>query len=397
VRESAPPATQPPDLGADTDTTEAKPRDSWRLLLAVVAAFGVAYEGVNALPLLLGSLVDGLGLDEAGAGALGSLELGGLAASSLLLAPRVDRMSRRRLAFCGALGACAGHGLSALADSFSILALARFAAGLGEGATIAAANSAAASARDPDRLFAKASVLGGLIAAATLVALPYAIEPWSYPGGFGAVAGITVLCVPFLLWLPTIPESAAAARGLPGRRLLGVVTLAATLLFSAAQGAIWAFSERIGIAIGFSREEVGLALGVTTLAGLAGGVIAAVLGTRGGRPLLLTLGLGANVVSTWMVVMAGSSELYLTGLLAWGIAFYFALPYLLGTAAALDPLGRWAAAAAGASAVGMALGPGAAGLVVSESGYPALAGFVIACGVGAAMLILPAARAADRH
>ena len=98
---------------------------------------------------------------------------------------------------------------------------------------------------------------------------------------------------------------------------------------------------------------------------------------------------------TWMVVMAGSSELYLAGLLAWGIAFYFALPYLLGTAAALDPLGRWAAAAAGASAVGMALGPGAAGLVVSESGYPALAGFVIACGVGAAVLILPAARAAS--
>jgi predicted MFS family arabinose efflux permease len=381
---------------ADTDTTRATPRDSWRFLLAVVAAFGVAYAGVNALPLLLGSLVDGLGLDEAGAGALGSLELGGLAASSLLLASRVDRVSRRRLAIWGALGACAGHGLSALAGSFPVLVLARIAAGLGEGATIAAANSAVASVRDPDRLFAQASVLGGLIAAASLVALPYAIEPWGHSGGFGAIAGISILCVPFLFWLPTIPESSATARGLPGRKLLGVATLGAILLFSAAQGALWAFSERIGIAIGFSREEVGLALGVTTLAGLAGGVIAAVLGTRGGRPMLLTVGLGANVVSTWMVVMAGTSELYLAGLLAWGIAFYFALPYLLGTAAALDPLGRWAAAAAGASAVGMALGPGVAGLVVSGSGYPALGGFVIACGLGAAVLILPVARAVDR-
>ena len=130
--------------------------------------------------------------------------------------------------------------------------------------------------------------------------------------------------------------------------------------------------------------------------GLAGGVIAAVVGTRGGRPTLLAVGLGANVAATWMVVIAGSSGLYLAGLLAWAIAFFFALPYLLGTAAALDPLGRWTAAAAGISAVGVAIGPGAAGLLVTDAGYPALGGFVIACGLGAGVLILPVARAVDR-
>jgi predicted MFS family arabinose efflux permease len=278
-----------------------------------------------------------------------------------------------------------------------VLALARVAAGLGEGATIAAANSAAASGRGPDRLFAQASVLSGLIFAAALVVLPWAIEPWGHSGGFGAIVAISALCIPLLFWLPTFPDSLAASQGQVGRRFLGIATLASVLLFSLGQGAIWAFSERIGVGIGFSREEVGLALGVTTLAGLVGGVIAAVLGTRGGRPLLLTLGLGANVVATWMVVIAGSSELYLAGLLAWGIAFFFALPYLLGTAAALDPLGRWTAAAAGVAAVGVAIGPGAAGMMVGGSGYPALGGFVIACGVGAAVLILPVARAVDRN
>jgi predicted MFS family arabinose efflux permease len=363
----------------------------------VVAAFSVAYAGENALPLLLGSLVDGFGLDEASAGVLGSLELGGLAVSSLLLAPRVDRMSRRQLAVWGAIAACAGHGLSALTDSFSMLAVARFAAGLGEGATIAAANSAAASARDPDRLFAEATVLGGLVAAAFLVSLPYAIEPWGHSGGFGGVVVLSLLCMPVLFWLPAIPGSAAKTRGLPGRRLLGFATLGSVFLFSAGQGALWAFSERIGIAVGLSREEAGLALGVTTLAGLVGGVIAAVVGTRGGRVLLLAVGLGANVVATWMVAIAGSSEFYLVGLLAWSIAFYFALPFVLGTAAALDPLGRWTAAAAGVSAVGVAIGPAAAGVLVSDAGYPALGGFVIACGLGAAVSILPVARAVDRR
>ena len=367
-----------------------------RLLLAVVAAFVVAYTGENVLPLLIGSLIDGFGVDEVGAGILGSLELGGLAVASLLLAPRVDRMSRRHLAVYGAIAACAGHGLSALAGSFPLLVLARIVAGLGEGAAIAAANSAAASARDPDRLFAQATVLAGLVFAIALVVLPYAIAPWGHSGGFGAIVGISILCIPFLFWLPTLPESAAASRGLPGRRLLGITTLASMFLFSVGQGAIWAFSERIGTTIGLSREEVGLALGVTTLAGLAGGVIAAVVGTRGGRPMLLAVGLGANVVATWMVVIAGSSVLYLAGLLAWAIAFFFALPYLLGTAAALDPLGRWTAAAAGISAVGVAIGPAAAGLMVTDAGYPALGGFVIGCGLGAGVLILPVARAVDR-
>jgi predicted MFS family arabinose efflux permease len=378
------------------DTAPENSRDSRRLLVAVVAGFVVAYTCENVLPLLIGALIDGFGLDEVGAGVLGSLELGGLAVASLLLASRVDRISRRRLAICGLVAACAGHGLSALAESFPVLALARVAAGLGEGATIAAANSAAASARVPDRLFAEATVLGGLFFAAALVALPHVIEPWGYSGGFGAIVAISLLCLPFLFWLPMFPETAATSSSVHGRRLLGITTLASIFLFSVGQGAIWAFSERIGITIGFSREEVGLALGVTTLAGLAGGVIAAVLGTRGGRPLLLALGLGANVVATWMVVIAGSEELYLVGLLAWGIAFFFALPYLLGTAAALDPLGRWTAAAAGVSAVGVAIGPGVAGVMVSDAGYPALGGFVIACGLAAAVLILPVARAVDR-
>ena len=65
----------------------------------------MAYTSENVLPLLIGSLIDGFGLDEVGAGILGSLELGGLAIASLLLAPRVDRMSRRHLAICGAIAA----------------------------------------------------------------------------------------------------------------------------------------------------------------------------------------------------------------------------------------------------------------------------------------------------
>jgi UDP-N-acetylmuramyl pentapeptide phosphotransferase/UDP-N-acetylglucosamine-1-phosphate transferase len=68
---------------------QSNPGDSRRLLLAVVAAFVVAYACENALPLLLGSLVDGLAL---GVTTLAGLA-GGVIAAVLILpvARAVDR------------------------------------------------------------------------------------------------------------------------------------------------------------------------------------------------------------------------------------------------------------------------------------------------------------------
>ena len=64
VQESTLSSIPPSSAQADTDAKRAGPRGSRRLLLAVVAAFVVAYTSENALPLLIGSLIDGFGLDK---------------------------------------------------------------------------------------------------------------------------------------------------------------------------------------------------------------------------------------------------------------------------------------------------------------------------------------------
>jgi predicted MFS family arabinose efflux permease len=277
-------------------------------------------------------------------------------------------------------------------ESYSLLVGARLAAGIGEGVVLAAAGAAAAGSTDPDRLFARTFLWGGLAIALFLAVLPYATVPWGYAGGFALVAAVSLVCMPLLTWMGPKPaqEEAQVIPPLP-HMALGVSAVAGVILFALGQGALWAFTERIGLAIGLSPEAVGIALGATQVAALSGAAFAWWLGTRAGRTGPVVIGVGASALSTWALVHTSSTVGFWVILLFWGIAYFFAVPYLLGTAAALDRYGRWSAAAMGLSMAGVALGPGSAGFAISLWGYAALGWLVIASGVAAIALILPAA------
>jgi hypothetical protein len=81
---------------------------------------------------------------------------------------------------------------------------------------------------------------------------------------------------------------------------------------------------------------------------------------------------------------------------AWGLTFFFLIPFLMGTAAALDRSGRWTVAAGSTMLFAAALGPYAAGEVISRWGYPGLEGLVLAGGVLSFALALPAVLALRR-
>lgn len=371
-------------------------RDPLRLLPAVVAATGIGLAGINVLPLLMGALMDGLGLGEAGAGLLGSLELVALALVSLGVAAQADRWSRRRLALLGAATAVLGHVASAFAEGFLPLAAARLVAGAGEGAALGAGNAAAAASPSPDRLFAQVVIVTGVGGALLLTGMPHAIAPWGAAGAFGVLAAVALLCLPFVAGLPPAPADRRRPPGVAGDRQAALV-LVSLLLFATAEGAVWAFTERIGIAAGLARETVGAALGVTTLLGLLGAGAAAWLGTRGGRTRPIAIGVVGVVAATAVLAHASGGAMYLGALLCWSAAYFFCMPYLLGTAAALDPGGRVSAAAAGVAPVGLAFGPVVAGLLVARFGHPALAVLAVVAGAAALALLLPVTRALERE
>jgi len=372
-------------------------RDPDGLLLAVVAATGIALLGSSTMPLVVGSLMDGLGIDEGEAGLIGSVELTGVAISSLLLAPSVARLSRRTLALVGGGIVAAGYLLSAEVDAFQTLLGSRLLLGLGAGAILAAGNAAIACSRNPDALYARVSIVGGLAAAALLAMLPLVLGSWGYRGGFLFLGALVAVVLPLAGRLPAAPggEAGRIALGAPHPRL-AIPLLLAFLLESTSESAIWAFSERIGKEAGLDAERVGLVLGAATVAGLLGAGLALLLGKRYGRFPPIAFGLAVGAAGRLAMVTAQVPAVYSVTQVVLGMTFFFILPFLMGTAAELDRSGRWSAAAAGAMAIGAAAGPGLAGWLADGWGYPAL-GWISLLFAGVSMIaVLPACSATAR-
>ena len=102
--------------------TNIEPKEDRRILGAVTAAYTVGVLGGNMQPLVIGALIDSLGMDAGDAGLLGSIELVSVAVASFILAPRMAAISRRTSIVTGAALAAVGYLGSTLVQSFLALA-----------------------------------------------------------------------------------------------------------------------------------------------------------------------------------------------------------------------------------------------------------------------------------
>lgn len=251
-------------------------------------------------------------------------------------------------------------------------------AGLGEGAALAAANAAVAAAPDPDRLYARVVLIGAPGAAVLLATLPLAIQLGSYAGAYGALGALTLIALPFVRRLPDAHR--AQRGGIAGmNRRAAAAILFAVFSLQTCQGAIWAFSERLGLRVGLSTEGVGYVLGAGGVLGIAGAGLATLLGTSRGRGLQLILGIATVGAACVCVVHAPNAIAWASAQWLWSTAFLFTLPFLLGAAAAVDPTGRVSAALGGVGLIGTAAGPILGGLLLGQASPFALSALAVTC------------------
>jgi hypothetical protein len=100
------------------------------------------------------------------------------------------------------------------------------------------------------------------------------------------------------------------------------------------------------------------------------------------------IGLGLNVTAAVGLALISDSLSYIALNWLWNAAYYFVVPYLMGTLAAMDDLGRWVVASDGAWTLGDAVGPGVAGMLVEWGGYPPLAGLALVVGLACMIMML---------
>ncbi len=298
-------------------------------------------------------------LDDRQLGYIASWDINASAAAIGVATFVIARWSWRGLAAIGLALILLGNLVTAANHTYMALVAARICAGLGEGLAIAVAFAALGSAVNPDRAFGIYLVVGLTVSAAILAALPSLESRLGSPVVFETMAGVTLLSMLLLPWLPKGADtlSPQAAGGAPVSKHLATGGLIGVFLYFIAQGAVWSYFERIAAASGVDPVVTGEAMGISSFAGVGGALASVALVAPYGRRWLL---IASAVISLASFALL-HGHVTGTALVAAGILFNFgwnmAQPLLSGVCSDADCRGRVVVAMGCIQTVGFGLGP----------------------------------------
>jgi MFS family permease len=197
--------------------------------------------------------------------------------------------------------------------------------------------------------------------------------------------------LPFVKHLPVSGENTtevagdAVALGLS----LRVMALSAMLAYFLAQGVVWAYLFRIGLAGGLAEQQVANGLTVSQFAGIAGAFLAATLGSRYGRSLPLTIGILGGALCLYFLVGRFGFLVFALAVGAYNFAWNASHPFLLAAMASFDLRGRVVVYAVAMQMIGLAVGPALAATVIEDGTYANVNTLGAALFLVSLLLILP--------
>ena len=360
---------------------------SWPALAALVVAVAVgsaiAHLCTSAMPFLVGALINGYGMSATGAGLVGFFQVGALAVSMILIAPIAHRFKPLRVCALGASLAASCNVLIYLAPAqLALICLLATVVGVGYGLILTAAVAAAAGSSRADLTYAAGNSGAVLLIVPMISALSLATLRFGSRGTFLAIPLLIVVCAPLLFGLRRTRGAVAGVQVTGTTFVKGVPILAIWSLFSFGTGAMWAFTERIGVALALPGPTIGIVLSTSAFTGLIGTSLAAVCSARFSRVAALAVGVVGGGASCLMFALATNLWMFATAAVLYWIFTMFVYILLLGTAAVLDPTGRLGTFGTGCERLAFAIGAPLGGLMVDYGSYVWVGvGAAIACSV----------------
>jgi hypothetical protein len=167
------------------------------------------------------------------------------------------------------------------------------------------------------------------------------------------------------------------------------LALAAMLAYFIAQGVAWAYLFLIGTAGGLAEQQVATALTLSQIAGVAGALLPAMIGSRLGRWRPLSLGIAGGAVALAFLVGRFDYLPFTLWVCAYNFFWNMTHPYLLGSMASFDRSGRVVVYAVALQMLGLAVGPALAASVISPEHYQRVNALAIGFFMVSWMCILP--------
>jgi len=374
---------------------------STRRSLIAMSAFSMAGNTPLVVqPMVVGAMVDLLGLTEREAGTVASVELAGLTLGILVMIGLMNSTRRGTLALFAVATIVAANLVTCFVHGFFWLSLARFLSGIGAAAAFCVYLTMASSDSHPEHVFAIVNAVSIAYSGALTLIASYLLHAGGLPGMLLVLSLITLAALLTLPWVlrlgpPVAGRSRTLGLGALPSRVLPL--LAMMLLLYTGHGAIWAYQERIGVATGLDEHTVGKWLGLSMLiCGVAGSLLARLLSLSLGRIWPQTISLGLSCLAVLFLVFGSAPATFAAscGLIAF--SWFYGLPYQMGLLAARDPKGRAALAGVMMSTGGLALGPAAAALLLVQRTHWRIGVFSGICYLAALAIAVPAARTLPR-
>jgi predicted MFS family arabinose efflux permease len=347
-------------------------------------------------PMVVGAMVDLLGLTERQAGIVASVELVGLTLGILAMIPVMSSAPRTALALFAVAAITGANLLTCFVSSFTWLLPTRFLSGIGAAAAFCLYLNMASSDEQPEHVFAIVNAISITYSGILTLLAPYLLHAGGLPGLLLTLCLMTLLALLTIPWVirygpqSSRPTPLSGVTSLPSRVML---LLAMMLLLYAGHGAIWAYQERIGVAAGLDEHAVGKWLGLSMLIwGVGGSLLARFMSMSIGRMWPQVISLGASCLAVLLLVYGSTPAAFAIscGLIAF--SWFYGLPYQMGLLAARDPKGRAALAGVMMSTGGMALGPAIAALLLVGRAHWPIGVFAGFCYLLALAIAIPSAR-----
>jgi predicted MFS family arabinose efflux permease len=341
------------------------------VVLSFLATAGLFY--VNIMAALVTGLSDGLGIKPSSAGLIASANVYGAAAGALAAVFLIRHLRWRIAATAALCGMIAVDLISTRITSVPLLTVLRLCHGMIGGLLVGVAFAMIARTRFPDRVFGMLLVVQFGIGGIGLWALPPLVPVYGTAILFLALAAFSAVALAMLPFLPDYPIEAPAQGGAPTIPIAWkplLATAAAILLFQAGNMGLAAFIIALGRNAGLSQDVIGPTLGTANWLGAIGSVLVIVIGTRFGRTKPIAISIAVTVFVTAAFHRSDIPAVYIAANIGTAILWAFAIPYLLGLAAAFDKVGRTAALGGFMSKMGLASGPLLSGFLLDHGGYP---------------------------
>jgi len=362
--------------------------DEHQGLTYALSYLAVATTGVIAtlvfliLPIMVGGIADQFGWSEKQVGWLAAADMGGSAIASLVLAGFIAKLEWKKSILIAICFAVAGNLISIFMDSLGSLLLIRVLTGFSNGVIMSIVFAMLCRSANPDRHFGVYVFLQLSLQAILLPLLPQVIALWGMSFVYVFLALASIASMSLLLSFPKQPvaktpspsnrlfaDPSADVTSADGSGRRGALALFAQAVYFLAPAAIWGYFEVIGEGFNLTSNAVGNALGLASLAGMAGALLVVVLANRFGRNLNMTVGTVLSMAAVWLLMQGSGFFGFLLAAVLLNFSWNYTFPYQMGTLALFDKDGSIAVLGLVVQTFGLSIGPIMASLLLVGSDF----------------------------